>query len=135
MSVYGWYMWSRKNDEPPLKITTNNTKGWIITMGIFVASVMLIIFLLKHFKADDAEYWSTNIPYIDTFTTAIFIVGMWLMALKRIENWIFWIVGDIISIPLYVYKGLVFTGFQFIVFLIIAVMGYVAWRKKLLALS
>jgi nicotinamide mononucleotide transporter len=135
MSVYGWYMWSRKKDAPPLKITTNNRKGWIITLGMFVASVMLIIFLLKHFKADDAEYWSSNVPYIDTFTTAIFIVGMWLMALKRIENWIFWIIGDIISIPLYIYKGLVFTGFQFIVFLIIAIMGYVAWRKKLLVLS
>ena len=134
MSVYGWYMWSRKKDTPPLKITINDKKGWVITMVMFVASVMLIIFLLKHFKADDAEYWSTNIPYIDTFTTAIFIIGMWLMALKRIENWIFWIVGDIISIPLYVYKGLVFTGFQFIVFLIIAVMGYIAWRKKLLSL-
>ena len=133
MSVYGWYMWSRKKNAPPLKITINDKKGWFITLGMFVASVMLIIFLLKHFKADDAEYWSTNVPYIDTFTTAIFIIGMWLMALKRIENWIFWIIGDIISIPLYVYKGLVFTGFQFIVFLIIAVMGYVAWRKKLQA--
>ena len=131
MSVYGWYMWSKKKDEPSLKITSNETKGWIITLGMFIASLILIIFLLKHFKADDADYWSTNVPYIDTFTTAIFIVGMWLMALKRIENWIFWIIGDIISIPLYIYKGLVFTGFQFLIFLIIAVMGYLAWRRKL----
>ncbi|RLD61291.1 MAG: nicotinamide riboside transporter PnuC [Bacteroidetes bacterium] len=131
MSVYGWYMWSKKKDEPPLKITDNDRKGWIITLGMFIASLILIIVLLKHFKGGDTDYWSTNIPYIDTFTTAVFIVGMWLMALKRIENWIFWIIGDIISIPLYIYKGLVFTGFQFMIFLIIAIMGYMAWRKKL----
>lgn len=131
MSVYGWYMWSRKHDKPPLKISQNDSKAWIITIGMFAASLVLIITLLKYYKASDVEYWSTFVPYIDTFTTAIFIVGMWLMALKRIENWIFWIIGDSISIPLYIYKGLVFTGFQFFIFLIIAIMGYLAWKKKI----
>ena len=91
----------------------------------------IIIVLLKLLKQDDVEYWSTNIPYIDTFTTAIFIVGMWLMAFKKLENWIFWIIGDLISVPLYAYKGLVFTSFQFLVFLIIAIAAYMAWGKKI----
>jgi nicotinamide mononucleotide transporter len=56
---------------------------------------------------------------------------MWLMALKKIENWIYWIIGDIISIPLYFSKGLVLTSFQYTVFLILAIMGYVAWRNKI----
>ena len=131
MSVYGWYMWTKKSDKPKLKITSNNRKDWLISVGMFILSALIIILLLQFFKQDDAEYWSTNVPYIDSFTTATFIVGMWLMALKKIENWIFWIIGDIISVPLYAYKGLVFTSFQFFVFLIIAVAGYLAWRKKL----
>ena len=130
MSVYGWYKWTRKKEQPTLKITACNSKDWFVAIGMFVVSIIVIISLLKIFKQDDIEYWSTNVPYIDTFTTAIFIVAMWLMAFKKIENWILWIIGDIISVPLYAYKGLVFTGFQFFVFLIIAVMGYVAWKKS-----
>lgn len=133
MSVYGWYMWSKKSEKHALKITKSTLNNWLVSSLMFVLSVLLIIYLLKQFKGGDAEYWSTNVPYIDTFTTAIFIVGMWLMALKKIENWIFWIIGDVISVPLYAYKGLVFTSFQFLVFLVIAVMGYYAWKKKILA--
>ena len=66
-------------------------------------------------------YTDSSVPYIDSFTTAVFIVGMWLMAVKKVENWIYWIIGDIVSVPLYFYKGLVFTSFQYLVFLIIAV--------------
>ncbi|MCD4665483.1 MAG: nicotinamide riboside transporter PnuC [Bacteroidales bacterium] len=131
MSVYGWYKWAKKKEQPVLAITSCNRKDWLISMAMFMLSVIVIIVLLKIFKQDDLEYWSTNIPYIDTFTTAIFIVAMWLMAMKKLENWILWIIGDVISVPLYAYKGLVFTSFQFTIFLIIAVMGYVAWKKKL----
>ncbi|MCF8367981.1 MAG: nicotinamide riboside transporter PnuC [Bacteroidales bacterium] len=131
MSVYGWYMWTKKSEKPALRITKSSLQNWVVSVVMFVLSGLLIILLLKHFKADDLEYWSTSIPYIDTFTTAIFIVGMWLMALKKLENWIFWIIGDLISVPLYAFKGLVFTSFQFLVFLIIAIMGYYAWKKKI----
>lgn len=133
MSGYGWYMWTKKSDKPILKISACSIKNWITVNVMFVFSIILIVVLLKIFKSDDLEYWSANVPYIDTFTTAIFIVGMWLMAVKKIENWIFWIIGDVVSVPLYAYKGLVFTSFQYFVFLIIAVMGYMAWRKKLLS--
>lgn len=133
MSVYGWYMWTRKSNEPQLKITASSQKNWLISVILFILSAAIILILLKYFKQDDLDYWSSKVPYIDTFTTAIFIVGMWLMALKKIENWIFWIIGDVISVPLYAYKGLVFTSFQFFVFLIIAVAGYMAWRKKLIS--
>jgi nicotinamide mononucleotide transporter len=97
---------------------------------VFVFSLIVIISLLKYINGDDVEYWSTNVPYIDTFTTSVFIIAMLLMALKKVESWIFWIVGDIISIPLYTYKGLLFTSFQFLVFLILAVMGYIEWKRK-----
>lgn len=133
MSVYGWFMWTRKtggkNERP---VTFSNKRDHAISIGIFAASLILILLLLKYFKAGDDEYWATSIPYVDTFTTAIFIVGMWLMAMKKVENWIYWIIGDVISVPLYFYKGLVFTSFQFFIFLIIAVMGYVEWKRMVL---
>ena len=69
--------------------------------------------------------------YVDVFTTAIFLVGMWLMARRKIENWLFWIVGDMISVPLYLKKGMLFTSFQYLLFTIIAIMGYIEWRKHL----
>ncbi len=131
MSVYGWYMWTKKTDKPALKITFNTKRDWLITGGVFIFSLIVIISLLKYFNGDDVEYWSTNVPYIDTFTTSVFIIAMLLMALKKVESWVFWIVGDIISVPLYTYKGLVFTSFQFLVFLILAVMGYIEWKKKI----
>ncbi len=130
MSVYGWYKWTRKNDQQHTRpITFANKRNWYFAGGLFLVSMLIIILLLKYFKADDLDYWSTNLPYIDTVTTAIFIVGMWLMAIKKVENWLFWIVGDVISVPLYFSKDLVFTSFQFLVFLVLAVMGYFEWKK------
>lgn len=131
MSVYGWYKWTRKVKKPMLKITRSTRQNWYFAMGLFVLSGVVILVLLNLFKADDKTYWSSSIPYIDTITTAIFIVGMWLMAIKKLENWIFWIVGDVVSIPLYAYKGLMFTSFQFTVFLVLAILGYRAWKQKL----
>jgi nicotinamide mononucleotide transporter len=130
MSVYGWYMWTRKgNNRPVLKIRWNTIRQqWLgaIAVIVFFWVILGLIFL---FKQDDPEYINSYIPYIDSLTTAIFLVGMLLMALKRIENWIYWIIGDIISVPLYFVKGLVFTSFQYLVFLVIAIAGLIAWMR------
>ena len=69
--------------------------------------------------------------YIDVFTTAIFLVGMWLMAKRKLENWLFWILGDLVSVPLYLKKGMFFTSFQYLLFTIIAIMGYLEWKRLL----
>lgn len=131
MSVYGWIMWTRKTgNKKERPITFNTRKDNMISIAFFAFSLVVIMLLLKYFKSDDMVYWSTSIPYIDTFTTSIFIVGMWLMAVKKVENWIYWIIGDVISVPLYFYKGLVFTSLQFFVFLILAVLGYIEWKQK-----
>jgi nicotinamide mononucleotide transporter len=131
MSVYGWYCWAIKKNKPVLHITSCSKRDWFFSAGLFVVSLGVIIVLLKIFKKDDIAYWSTMVPYIDTFVTSVFIVGMWMMARKKIENWILWIIGDAISIPLFIYKGLAFTGFQFLAFLVLAVMGYASWRKSI----
>ncbi|WP_026809085.1 nicotinamide riboside transporter PnuC [Arenibacter latericius] len=127
MSIYGWYVWTRKVvDEHfiPITRTTVKEKKWsaMLFLGA-VAFVVLVYFIF--------DQWNSWTAYVDTFTTAIFFVGMWLMARKKLGNWIYWIIGDIISIPLYWYKGLIFTSFQYILFTIIAILGYFAWKKSL----
>ena len=67
--------------------------------------------------------------WLDVFTTAIFLVGMWLMAKRKIENWIFWIIGDIIVVPMMIYKGLGITSVQYLVFTAMAIVGYFEWKK------
>lgn len=125
MSVYGWYYWSRKDQtDHQTPITRNTRREWIWSISILVISFVILSQLLIHFTDSD-------VPIIDALTTAIFFVGMQLMAKKKIENWLAWIIGDFISIPLYYYKGLVLTSFQFLVFFIIAILGYISWKKTL----
>jgi nicotinamide mononucleotide transporter len=130
MSVYGWYNWTRKGpNRKVIRITRNtNVEQWI-AIGATVVFYFAILGLILIFKQDDEAYISSYIPYVDSFTTSVFLVAMLLMARKKVENWIYWIIGDVISIPLYLVKGLVFTSFQFTVFLVLAVLGYIEWRR------
>lgn len=127
MSIYGWYHWTRRKEttvEFPISILTKHeiVTAWIIFIGtlFFVATVYLF------FNKFTAWY-----VYLDTFITGIFFVGMWLMAKRKIENWILWIIGDLLSIPLYFLKGYTFTSFQYVVFTIIAYYGYLEWKSTL----
>ncbi len=127
MSIYGWYHWSRKKDdvvEFPISFMTKKEK--IMGIIIFIATLIFVIAVYLYFHKFTSWY-----SYLDTILTAIFFVGMWLMAKRKIENWIFWIVGDLLSIPLYFAKGYTFTSFQYIVFTIIAIYGYLEWKKIL----
>ncbi len=127
MSIYGWYIWTRKsngNVVSPISQTTKKEK--IIAIVIFMATLLFVYAVYVTF-----DKWTSWTAYVDTFTTAIFFVGMWLMAKRKIENWLFWIVGDIISVPLYFYKGFTFTSVQYLIFTIIAVYGYLEWKKNL----
>lgn len=127
MSVYGWYIWTRKIDATnvtPISTTTHKEK--LISIGIFVTTLGFVYIVYQSF-----DKWTSWVAYVDTLTTAIFFVGMWLMARRKIENWLFWIIGDVISVPLYMYKGFTFTSFQYLGFTIIAIYGYLAWKKHL----
>ncbi|KJD31706.1 nicotinamide mononucleotide transporter [Tamlana nanhaiensis] len=127
MSVYGWYIWTKKIDAEhvtPISRTTFNEKK--ISSAIFLATLVFVYLVYTAF-----DKWTSWVAYIDTLTTAIFFVGMWLMAKRKLENWIFWIIGDVISVPLYFYKGFTLTSLQYLVFTIIAYYGYKAWKKNL----
>ena len=124
MSIYGWYFWTRKTDnKKTVPIRFCSKQEHFINLLMFIFFFISLNYVLKNFT-------DSNVPVWDSLTTAIFIVGMLLMAKKKVENWIFWIIGDIISIPLYFYKGLVFTSLQFTIFLIIAILGYIEWKQK-----
>jgi nicotinamide mononucleotide transporter len=127
MSILGWYLWTRKkNGANEFPISVMNRKDYVFSSLIF-GGTLLFIALVYHFF-DKFTDWTA---YVDTLTTALFFVGMWLMAKRKIENWIIWIVADIISVPLYFYKGLTFSSLQFLLFTIIAILGYLEWRKFL----
>ena len=93
MSIYGWYIWTRKVDKTHVnQISTTTFKEKKISIVIFIAALLFVFIIYQKF-----DKWTSWVAYIDTITTAIFFVGMWLMAKRKIENWIFWIVGDLIS--------------------------------------
>jgi len=127
MSLYGWYHWTRKKgDEVEFPISYINSKEKIYAILIFVMTVVFVVLVYLYFGKFTSWY-----SYVDTLLTAIFFVGMWLMAKRKIENWIFWIIGDCISIPLYFTKGYTFTSLQYVIFTIIAFYGYLEWKKIL----
>ena len=124
MSILGWYLWSRRNnDQEEFPISIMNSKEYKIS-GLIFTVTLLFIALVYHFF----DKFTDLTAYVDAFTTALFFVGMWLMAKRKIENWIVWIIADIISVPLYFYKGLTVSSLQFIVFTIIAILGYIEWK-------
>ena len=125
VSIYGWYFWSykkAKKTENSISVMDPFEKKWWFILFIIILFLIAGIYILF----DKWNNWSAP---IDCFTTGLFFIGMWFMARKRIEHWIFWIVGDIISIPLYLYKGLVLTSIQYFIFTLIAIFGYIQWKQ------
>jgi len=125
MSVIGWIMWSRKKEGSEiLHITKSNKKEWIQSIIFFIICWIILFVVLKNFT-------DSTVPQADAFTSAAAFTGMWLMNKKKVENWIWWIITNIASIPLNYYKGLAFTSFQYIVLLVLAIAGLTEWTKKL----
>lgn len=131
MSIYGWYVWTRKDEKRQVRpIRWNRPRQQATGLLLIPLLYVLILGLIYLFMKNDPDgYMRSYVPYVDSLTTAIFLVAMWFMARKKIESWIYWIAGNIISIPLYFVKGLVFTSFQFTVFLVLAVMGLINWIR------
>lgn len=127
MSIYGWYFWSRKKDEVFVNQVSTINRNEIKYLFILAISSLIFIYLVY----DYFDKWNNWTAYLDNTTTAIFFVAMWLMARRKIESWIFWIIGDLITVPLYFYKGLTISSIQYIIFLILAVLGYISWKKIL----
>ncbi len=129
MNVYGWWQWGRRNDaqQHVLNITFSDSRDWRRALTFFSAC-WVVLFLALHYAK---QYFAPNaLPLADSFSAAAAYTGMWLLTKKKVENWIWWIITDIASIPLYFVKGYVFTSFQFLVFLVIAILGLIEWTRK-----
>ena len=127
MSIYGWWNWSRKKENTYiLPISRTNQKEQIIGLGFFALTIVITFLVYKGFN------YTMQIPnYIDVVTSGVFFTAMWYMANKKLENWTLWIIGNLITIPLYAYRGLGMLSLQYIIFTILAIQGYLQWRKSL----
>lgn len=125
MSIYGWINWSKtKDDISVYQISRTNSKEKIIAIILFFLTIIVMYGVYHLFERPILQE-----NYIDMFTSGLFFVGMWFMAIKKIENWTLWIIADLISIPLYGYRGLGILSLQFLIFTILAVMAYIEWNK------
>jgi nicotinamide mononucleotide transporter len=146
-------MWSKvidsKKNHIPISRTSKTDK--LKSFGIFTFTSLFVIFVYRYYNvmpndlgfSESVNFAYTNLtsgnlenfrkatPFLDTFTTGVFFAAMWLMALKKIENWTLWIAGNIVSIPIYFVKGYGFTGIQYFIFLILAIQAYNTWKKSL----
>jgi len=129
MSLYGWVLWSRKDEahHTIVHIKFSSAKMWVnqlVFSLLFCPSIFFPLTSLKKCFAQGA------IPWADAFASATAYTGMWLMARKKVESWIWWILTNIASIPLYFVKGYVFTSVYYLVLLAMALWGLAAWRKR-----
>lgn len=141
MSIYGWILWSKNTeDHIHVDVTWATRKEWIFAITLFMLSVIMVTviyyykpYIDNHFSFDGADLGLHHLDWanwLDVIVTSTFLVGMWLMAKRRIESWIFWILGDLVCIPMLIYKELGITSVQYLVFTIMAIMGYVNWKKS-----
>ena len=136
-AVYGWTMWRygsfvrrkilrRKSteEEQEIPITHMPLRYLPALIGVFVVSLVGIAYIL-------IRWTDSNVPWLDSFTTALSIIGMWMLARKYVEQWWAWIAVDAVSTGLYIYKGLDFTAALYGLYTIIAIFGYFKWKSKL----
>lgn len=142
MSVYGWILWAKNSeDHIHVEVKKASYKDWQIGGVLFVGSLFFVgtIYYFKpyidnKFSMDGVKLGLYHLDwanYTDIITTSLFLVGMYFMAKRNIENWLFWIVADFVCIPMMFYKGLGITAIQYIVFTAMAIIGYLEWKKSL----
>ena len=128
ISIYGWIIWtssdSRKSNRTDSGIRNTTKTQWLLMAVIALVIWGLLFWILKEFTDSDIPGW-------DALTTSASIVATWMLARKLLEHWLLWIVIDLISMVLYIYKGLFPTTVLFAVYTIMAVVGYSTWRKKM----
>ena len=126
MAVYGWYQWTRggtNGDELPHALAVRSMSGshhvWVIAAIVVLSSVSGYLL---------GEHSSAAWPYVDSFTTWASVITTYLVTRKYLQNWLYWIVIDAVSVPLYIDRGLNLTALLFVAYVVIAVVGYLKWR-------
>lgn len=127
ISIYGWYFWSKgstraeKGELPVVRVSRQQS---ILLFLAFIASWVGIYFVLD-------RYTDSTVPLGDSFTTALAVVATWMLTRKIIEQWFLWIIANVVSIGLYIYKGLYPTVILYAVYAVMAVYGYVEWKRSM----
>ena len=132
--IWGWAAWlgktSRRQTETgreadgPLPVTRTPGRVWLPAMivgGVFFVAIAWVLI----------EFTDSTVPFGDAFTTAFSIVGLWMLARKYAEQWLVWLVVDVVCCGLYLYKDLYFTGALYGLYSVIAVFGYIKWLKMI----
>ena len=141
--MYGWLDWTknRQNQNHTVIVEKTTNQEWQTLSLIAIATFIFVgvvyyfkPFINNHFSFDNITLGLSNFVWTDCtdmLTTGLFLVAMLLMAKRKIENWLVWIIADAISVPLYFYKGLIFTSVQYLLFTIVAIFGFISWQKLL----
>lgn len=126
MSIYGWWLWrrGRSSEEPGLMITRANRRDWQTTLGILVFGWLLLYAVLRGFT-------DSNTPVMDAFVSAAAWGGMWLLAKKKLENWLVLNLSNLVAIPLLFYKKLPLTACLTLFLFVVAIFGYFRWKKQM----
>ncbi len=124
ISIYGWYFWisGKQKTEIKLPVRKTSVRLWLKLTGTFVITYVFILFILLNFT-------DSTVPYMDTLTTALSIIATWMLARKYIEHWLLWVFVDSVSVGLYIHKNLWPTVILFSVYTVMAVFGYLEWKK------
>ncbi len=129
MSIYGWYNWMRQDGNKELLIRISNSSTSERRKEIlFFIGVYIIIFLALQYIKD--AFAPGAIPWADALASASAFTGMWLMAKKKVNSWIWWTITNIVSVPLYYVKGYDNTSLYYLILLVLAILGLIEWRKK-----
>ena len=126
MSIYGWWFWVKKKNEPPLPLSWSSKKDWVTTAAIVIISFALLYFSLSHFT-------NSTVPFWDAWVSATAWAGMWLLAKRKIENWILLNISNAFAVPLLLYKHLPLYALLTVFLFIIAVQGFFKWKRIIAA--
>ena len=128
ISFFGWWNWSRReNNDLVVKVSKFNSNDLTKSLLIFFFIVFVAYFAHDFF----ATNFEGQIKELDILTSGIFVTAMWLMANKKLENWILWIIGNVITIPLYLSSDKIILSIQYVIFTILAIQAFIEWKKSL----
>lgn len=124
--IYGWMVWlcKPKKEGKPLEISQTPKRLWIRLSAVYLL-LQTALYLFLHHLTD------STVPFWDAMSTALSMIAMWMLSRKYLEQWIVWILVDLISIVLYFYKGIPFTAALYSLYLLLGIAGYFRWKKQL----
>ncbi len=132
MSIYGWVLWTKRNSGQPLAISKANSKDVFLIILLSLGGWAILYFMLTWlFPAVIPGYTPSDIALWDAFISSTAWVGMWLLARRKIENWIVLNISNLVAIPIYMNKGMPFTAALTLFLFIVAIFGYFEWKKQI----